>query len=66
LQRYGAVNFVQDADGIAAAVDDLLTNTEAAEESGRAARAFVRGKASQLNTIAQRLVASLGLEERHP
>lgn len=66
MHRNGAVKFVADADSLAAAVDALLTDPEVAEASGRAARAFVRGKASQLNTIAQRLVACLGLEEQTP
>jgi 3-deoxy-D-manno-octulosonic-acid transferase len=65
MKRHGAVTFVQNADGIAAAVDVLLTSPEAAEASGRTARAFVRGKASQLTTIAERLVASLGLEKQN-
>ena len=66
MQRHGAVTFVQDADDIAVAVNALLTNSETAEGFGRAARAFVRGKTSQLNTIAQRLVASLGLDAPAP
>lgn len=66
MQRHGAVKYVKDANDIAVVVERLLASSETAEDAGRAARTFVRGKASQLNSIAQRLVTSLGLEAPHP
>lgn len=64
MSALGAVKTVTDATELASAVGSLLSDTSAVETFGRAARDFVRGKASQLHSISKRLVAALGLVEK--
>ena len=61
----GAARIVSDAPVLASDVRELLTNNEALEGACRAARAYVRGKSSQLEGIADRLINALELEEHH-
>ena len=59
----GAALFVHDAHGIANKVSELLSEPEILEGACRAARAYVRGKSSQLDGVADRLIRGLKLEE---
>ena len=64
MELFGAVKTVTTASELASAIDTLLSDTAATEDFGRAARSFVRGKASQLEDIAARLASVLKLAEQ--
>ncbi len=57
----GAAQFVSDADEIATQVDEMLSDRNIVENSGRAAREFVRNKSAHLTQIAERLCRALDL-----
>jgi 3-deoxy-D-manno-octulosonic-acid transferase len=63
MDQAGAVRFVRDAEEIAEAVAELLSDRQVVENAGRAARAFVRGKSTQVQSVATRLCKALDLEE---
>ena len=58
----GAAQTVQDAESLSHAVHRLLSDPTALETGCRAARDYVRGKASQRDIIAERLIKGLDLE----
>lgn len=64
MEHLGAVRTVETAEELASIVDTLLSDKTAVESFGRAARSFVRGKASQLESIATRLARALDIGER--
>ena len=63
MTQVGAARIVEDATALTSALDDLLIDAEARDAGCRAARAHVRGKASQMDKIAERLIKGLRLEE---
>lgn len=64
MDHLGAVKTIDNASDLASTVHTLLSDVSAVEAFGRAARSFVRGKASQLESIATRLVVALKLADR--
>ena len=62
MQAIGAAQTVHDAPAIASAVDLLLADRNALEDGCRAARSYVREKASQIDIIAERLIRALHLQ----
>jgi 3-deoxy-D-manno-octulosonic-acid transferase len=62
MRQSGAARIVVDEHEIADAVSHLLTDREAVDAAGRAARDYVRGKAQHLAGIATRLLRALDLE----
>ena len=64
MERLGAIKTIDSATELAAAVDNLLSDTETIEQFGRAARSFVRDNAAQLESIAARLASVLEIAEQ--
>ncbi|MEM1075190.1 MAG: glycosyltransferase N-terminal domain-containing protein [Pseudomonadota bacterium] len=63
MLQMGVARYVDDSTDLADAVSGLLDAPEALEENGKAARAYVRGKAAQINGIARRLIRALDMED---
>lgn len=63
MRKIGAAKDVEDAASLADAVDIVLRDDRVAEQLDGAARAFVRGKASQVGGIADRLIRALELSD---
>lgn len=62
MLQSGAAQTVSNADELSEAVDASLRDLSVREARDRAARDFVRGKAAQVGTIADRLIKALDLE----
>ena len=63
MTQNGAATLISDEKSLHNAVDHLLRDKQAVEDAGKHARAFVRNKSSQLDSIAQRLVSALNLKD---
>jgi 3-deoxy-D-manno-octulosonic-acid transferase len=62
MEAVGAARLVADADDLAERVDTLLSTPEKLKAMTDAAKRFVAGQTDQLDGIAARLIAALGLE----